>query len=155
MEKTKQEIKKEIKEKIEIELKDFDTKYECLFTYFSYYLISVIRKKREIADTYLNIFKEYVSLFSKTTTDLVNLFYSDEYLKNIDMEYKEEIIEELTKLSAVPLKVFQIYKKLLEVKRDYSNIEIIDLRFILDELIDLKVDINEILYIPLRELEDF
>lgn len=155
MEKTKQEIKKEIKEKIENELKDFDTKYECLFTYFSYYLLSIIRKKGEIADTYLNVFKEYVSLFSKTTTDLVNLFYSDEYLKNIDIEYKGEVIEELTKLNAVPLKVFRIYKKLIEVKRDYSNIEIIDLRFIFDELIDLKVDINEILYIPLRELEDF
>lgn len=155
MEHTKHEIKKEVKQQIEQVLVELYNNYDGLQLQLSYYIVSVIRKKEEIAQTDLKLFKDYIQRFTKSITDLVNLFYSNEYLENIDKEYKDEVVEELVNLNAVSLKIYQLYKRLLEIKHDFSNIEIIDLRFILDELIDLRVDINEILYIPLRELEDF
>lgn len=155
MEKTKQEIKKEIKQEIEKALAELDTYYNDLYSHLTYYLLATMQKDRETTTDNLKLFKEYVSLFTKKITDIVNLFYSSEYLDNIDNEYKDEVIEELVNLSAISLKVYQLYKNILETKHDFSNVEIIHLRFILDTLIDLKVDINEILYIPLRELEDF
>ena len=151
MEKTKQQIKQQIEQAL-IELyNNSDGLQVCL----NYYIVSVIRKTENIAQSNLKLFKDYLQRFTKSITDLVNLFYSSEYLENIDKEYKDEVIEELVNLNAVSLKIYQLYKKLLEIKHDFSNIEIIDLRFILGELIDLRVDINQILYTPLRELEDF
>lgn len=151
MEKTKQEIKQQI-EKALLELYN---NYDGLQTFLNYYIVSVIRKKENIAQTDLRLFKDYIQRFTKSITDLVNLFYSSEYLENIDKEYKDEVVEELVNLNAVSLKIYQLYKRLLEIKHDFSNVEIIGLRFILGDLIDLRIDINEILYIPLRELEDF
>lgn len=155
MEKTKQEIKKEIKQQIEKALLELYNDYDGLQTFLNYYIVSVIRKSENIAQTDLKLFKDYIQRFTKSITDLVNLFYSSEYLENIDKEYKDEVVEELVNLNAVSLKIYQLYKRLLEIKHDFSNVEIIGLRFILGDLIDLRIDINEILYIPLRELEDF